>query len=86
MNVDAALVSEQGVTFVVVVVQNSVLSSPTTRTATAAGFAPYWPGVPIVLMAQDARGAPEYWGRTDLAQFLASVPVESLPWRSWTIR
>ncbi len=86
MNVDAALVRERGVTFVVVVVQKNVVHSPTTRTDTAAGFASYWPDVPVVLMAQDASGVPEYWGRDDIVRFLASVPIESLPWRTWTIR
>jgi hypothetical protein len=72
MNVDAALVKEQGVTFAVVVVNREALS-PTQRDRTVAGLTRFWPGVPIVLMAQDSRGAPEYYGRSDIVKFLASV-------------
>lgn len=84
MKVDAALVKEQGVTFAVVVVKRQALSSPD-RGATIAGMSRFWPGVPTVLMAQDARGTPEYYGRRDIVRFLASIPVEALPWKSWSL-
>ena len=85
MFVDAALTKEQGVTFVVVVVQKHVLTSSRSRTETANGLAVHWPGIPVVLMAQDARGRAEYWGRQDIVQFLAGVPVEALPWQRWNL-
>ena len=85
MFVDAALTTEQGVTFVVVVVQPRVLASPSARTQTASGFSVHWPGIPVVLMAQDGNGRAEYWGRPDIVKFVAAVPVEALPWRRWSL-
>ena len=40
--------------------------------------------MPIVLMAQDARGAPTYEGPEDLSRFLAALPVAQLPIRRWS--
>lgn len=37
-------------------------------------------------MAQDSRGVPEYYGRDDIVRFLAGIPMESLPWKSWSLR
>jgi hypothetical protein len=85
MQVEAALVREQGVTFAVVVVKSHVLSSNRSCRETANGLQPAFPGVPIVLMAQDGRGRPTYWGRTDIVHFLAKVPVQALPWRRWSV-
>ena len=85
MRVNAALVKEQGLTFAIVSVKHSVLSSTTERTRTQTGLQTYWPSVPIVLMAQDSRGEPEYFGRNDIVRFLAGVPIEALPWRFWDL-
>lgn len=84
MRFQAALTKEQGVTFAVVVVQRHVLN-PGTRDSAQASFQPAFPGVPIVLMAQDGQGVPTYYGRPDLVRFLRNVPVEALPWREWSI-
>jgi hypothetical protein len=46
-----------------------------------------WPvfRVPVVLMSQDGSGRPTYFGRPDIARFLANVPVNSIPWKQYTI-
>ena len=44
-----------------------------------------FPGVPVVLMAQDAQGTPTFFGRKDIVQFLASVPLGSIPWREYSV-
>jgi hypothetical protein len=85
MQIDAALVKEQGVEFAVVVVKPSVLSSPTLRDDLQTACQRYWPQTPIVLMAQDPRGTPKYYGRSDIVRFLASIPSSALPWRRWTV-
>jgi hypothetical protein len=85
MRIEAALVREQGVTFAVLAVKPDVLRSPTRRDETSTGFAALWPGKPVILMAQDSRGVPEYYGRRDIVRFLATVPMETLPWRSWSV-
>lgn len=84
MSIDAALVREHGVTFAVVVVKAHVVASESSRDEAAASFAAKFPGVPIVLMAQDGRGRPTYWGRSDIVRFLARVPFQRLPWKRWS--
>ena len=84
MKIQAALTKEQGVTFAVVSVKQQALN-PGSRDEAQASFQPAFPGVPIVLMAQDGRGVPTYYGRPDLVRFLRSVPFQALPWREWSV-
>jgi hypothetical protein len=84
MSFDAAVVREQGVTFAVVVVKDHVVSSDSSRREAIMAFGAHFPGVPIVLMAQDGRGRPTYWGRPDIVRFLARVPVNALPWKRFS--
>lgn len=48
------------------------------------GFAPIF-GVPVVLMVQDGRSRPTYYCRPDIARFMSSVPLRSIPWREYPI-
>ena len=84
MKVQAAVVKEQGIIFAVVVVQPHVLSSNGEAERVRAGCIPLFPGMPIVLMAQDPGGRPRYWGRRDIVNFLANVYMEALPWKEFT--
>jgi len=84
MQIDGAVVREQGVTFAVVIVKRHIIQSSHLAREATRSFAPLFPGMPIVLMAQDGRGAPTYCGRRDLVNFLASVPVRAIPWRRYT--
>jgi len=84
VQLDIALVREQGVDFAVVVVQPHVLNNSQQQDAMCASLAPHlgW-GTPIVFMAQDHDGTPTFVGRRDIVNFLANVFVEDLPW--WTM-
>lgn len=84
MSFDAALVREQGVSFAVVAVKAHAVSSDSSRREAIAAFGPHFPGVPVVLMAQDGRGRPTFWGRPDIVRFLANVPVRALPWKRFS--
>ena len=48
-------------------------------------FSGAFPGMPVVLMAQDSRGTPTYYGRPDLSRFLANTPLGAIPWRRYTL-
>jgi hypothetical protein len=80
-----ALVREQGVDFAVVVVKRHVVNSPSERDEAVSAFSIEF-GVPSVLMAQDSRGVPTYYGRPDLVRFLQNILPEQLPWREFTMR
>ena len=84
MSFEAALVREQGVTFAVVVVKNHVVLSDSSRREAMNTFGAHFPGVPVVLMTQDGRGRPTFWGRPDIVRFLARVPVKARPWKRFS--
>ncbi len=85
MKFQGALIKEQGVTFAVVIVQRRVIDNRSEANNVILSFQPIFPGVPIVLMAQDSRGTPTYYGRQDLVNFLASVPLSAIPWKEYTV-
>lgn len=86
MRFQGALVKEQGTTFAIVIVKKHVISSGSERSRAIAAFQPAFPGVPIVLMAQDSRGVPTYYGRQDISRFLSRIPVSAIPWREYSMQ
>ena len=85
MKFQGAVVREQGVTFAVAVVKRNVINCKTTAKRASQAFTGAFPGLPVVLMAQDARGTPTYLGRPDLARFLSRVPLSAIPWREYSV-
>lgn len=84
VKVEGAVIKEQGVTFAIVIVKRNILNSQTQCQQAAQSFQSLFPGMPIVLMAQDSRGTPSYWGRKDIVNFLANVHVSRIPWKQYT--
>ena len=84
MQVTGAVIREQGVDFAVVLVKPHVISNSTEAGRAICGLTPVF-RVPVVLMAQDARGRPTYYGRRDLSAFMARVPINTVPCRQYTI-
>lgn len=85
MRVQGAVIREQGQTFAVVVVKPHVIQNRSEAESAIRGFMPVFGGVPVVLMAQDSRGRPTYFGRPDISRFMASVPLRAIPWREYTV-
>jgi hypothetical protein len=85
MRFQGAVIKEQGVTFAVVIVKKSVIDNRPQANRAIQGFQLVFPGLPIVLMAQDHRGRPSYFGRKDISRFLAGVPLHAIPWREYTV-
>lgn len=85
MQFEGAVIREQGVTFAVVVVKRHVVDHPTIANQTINSFRPAFPGLPIVLMAQDSSGHAKWFGRRDLARFLANTPLGAIPWRRYRL-
>jgi hypothetical protein len=85
MTIEGAVIREQGVTFAVVVVKEHVINNSFEADRTIRAFQPAFPGLPIVLMAQDYRGVPTYYGRRDISKFMADVPLECVPWAEYSI-
>jgi hypothetical protein len=85
MTFEGAVIREQGVTFAVVIVKEHVVNNSFEADRAIQAFQPAFPGIPVVLMAQDYRGVPTYYGRRDLSQFMANVPLECVPWAKYSI-
>jgi len=84
MQFEGALIKEQGITFAIVVVKPHVLNSTIECDSARCGFMSVFPGVPIILMAQDSRGVPTYQGRTDIVRFLSKVSPARIPWKRYS--
>ncbi len=76
----------RGSSSAVVVVKTPVLDNPSQSAKAEAqrAFGRYFPGIPIVLMAQRPNARAQYFGRRDIVDFLANTPVEALPWKEYT--
>jgi hypothetical protein len=85
MTFDGAVIAEQGVTFAIVVVRQGVLSNTAERDKAVGDFHGFFGGIPVVLMEQDSRGVPTWYGRPDLTRFLQNVQVGAIPWRRYTL-
>ena len=83
--IDGAVVKEQGVTFAIVVVKRHVIQSSSEAQDAQNAYHPVFPGMPIILMAQDSRGIPTYYGRKDIVNFLANIDHGRIPWKRYTV-
>jgi len=85
MTFEGAEIREQNVSFAIVVVKPHVFNDAVRARDCAANFGRYFPGRPLILMAQDSRGRPTYRGRPDIVRFLASISMERIPWRRYRV-
>ena len=85
MRFQGAFLREQGVEFGVVIVKETVLHDGSRASAMIQEFRSLFSNSPVVLMAQDPRGTPTYYGRKDIVEFLARVPLRAIPWREYTV-
>lgn len=85
MKFQGAVIREQGITFAIVIVKKHVLDNPHSAQEAIQSFAPVFPGCPVVLMAQDHQGRASYYGRRDISQFMATVPLSAIPWKEYTL-
>jgi hypothetical protein len=85
MKIHGAVVEEQGVTFAIVAVKMHVIQNGIEADETLKGFKGVFPGAEVVLMGQDARGVPTYYGRNDIARFLSRIPLNAIPWKEYTV-
>lgn len=84
MNFQGAVIREQGVSFAVVIVKPYVLNVRSEADSTLRAFTPVFGGLPVILMAQDGRGNPTYYGRRDIARFMSGVPLSAVRWQRFT--
>ncbi len=84
MSFDGAVITEQRVTFAIVVVKPSVLNS-VHKEEIRREFSGYLGNILTVLMAQNNRGVPTYDGRRDIVKFLSHVHPSRIPWKHYHV-
>lgn len=82
MQLEGAIIKEQGQTFAIVIVKSHVLNS-TERDDAAKQFSRYFPNMPIILMAQNSKGIPTYYGRKDIVDFLSNLHLSQIHWKKY---
>ena len=85
MKVQAAAICLQDVNFAVVVVSEDLLKSPGEADMAIECFEPAFGGVPVLLMAQNEKGSPVYYGDRDLVRSMADIPIERMPWKEYSL-
>jgi hypothetical protein len=75
---------EQGVTFGIVIVKESAIRDSSSAQDLIVQFQPVMGVAPVVLMAQDFKGTPKYYGRKDIVNFLAGIDFRRIPWKKYT--
>ena len=85
IKVQGAVIIEQGVTFAIIVVKPHVTQYTAHAVSLRSEIAPFFRNMPIVLMSQDRTGKPRYYGRKDIVDFLKTVKIEQIPWKTYHI-
>lgn len=85
MTFRGAMIEEQGVTFAVLSVAQGALQDVLERDKLLAAFKRVFRGIPIVLVSQDSPAVPMYYGRSDILNFLADIPLAAIPWEDYRV-
>ena len=85
MKVHGAVIIEQGVTFAIIVVKQSVTNYTSRIIRTRQQLQYFFPNMPIILMSQDRNGNPHFYGRRDIVEFLKSIRLDQIPWKEYHI-
>ena len=85
MKIQGAVIIEQGVTFAIIVVNQTVTNYTTRAVQVRAYLSQFFPNMPIILMSQDKNGTPHYYGRKDIVEFLRSIRLDHIPWKFYHI-
>ncbi|MGA7676230.1 MAG: hypothetical protein WCA78_14440 [Rhizomicrobium sp.] len=78
---EAALIKEQGVTFAVVSVRDSVIDNSNEAQRMAHAMSLRFRCPTVLIGAQRHR----LYGRRDLVAFLSHVHISQLPWKRWDV-
>jgi hypothetical protein len=86
MRVHSAVITGQGITFMIVAVPKLIIDDRGKAEQTIQFLQTRWGGLPIARVTRDERGAPAaYYGRGDLAMQLIRVPPSAMPWNDLSI-
>jgi hypothetical protein len=86
MRVQSAVITAQGLSFMIVAVPKPVMDDRQKAEQTIRFLQARWAGMPIGLVTRDARGAPTaYYGPGNLALQLLHIPPTTVLWQDVAI-
>ena len=85
MRFQGSVIKEQGVTFGIVIVKPYVLNNSNEKEQMQIFGQRAFGMMPIILMAQNSRGVPTYYGRKDIVNFLSHIPINRIPWKEYSV-
>jgi len=85
MRFQGSVIKEQGVTFGIVIVKPYVLNNNSEKEQMQIFGQRAFGMIPIILMAQNSRGIPTYYGRKDIVNFLSHISINRIAWKEYSI-
>ena len=85
MEVQAAAISLQNQNFVIVLVGMEMVNNAGEADMAIDTLQPKFGDVPVILMAQRDDATPVYYGDQNLVSALGDVPVDGMPWKTYSI-
>lgn len=85
MKFQGSLIKEQGIAFAIIIVKPFVLNNKSGIEKMHQLGRAVFGMIPIILMVQNSRGTPTYYGRKDIVQFLSHVPLYRIPWKEYSV-
>jgi hypothetical protein len=84
MEFQGSVITEQGITFAIVIVKKQVIDNRIEANELIQAIRmQMFKGLPVILMAQDSKGIPTYYGRDDIARFLSNIHPSRIPWKKY---
>jgi len=85
MDVQAAAISLKDTNFVIVLVGIDMVTNSGEADMAIDTLQAKFGNVPVILMAQREDTSPVYYGDQDLVASLRDIPVDEMPWKSYSI-
>jgi len=85
MEVQAAAISLQGRNFVIVLVGMDMVTNPGEADMAIDSLEPKFGNATVILMAQREDTSPVYYGDQELVSALGDIPVDKMPWKTFSI-
>lgn len=85
MDVQAAAISLQDSNFVIVLLSMDVVTNSGEADMAIDTLQPKFGDAPVILMAQREDTSPVYYGDQDLVKALRDIPIDEMPWKTYSI-
>ena len=85
MDLQAAAISLQDNNFVIVLVKMDMVSNSGEADMAIDTLQPKFGNAPVILMAQREDSSPVYYGDQNLVSILGDLPVDEMPWKTYSV-